>query len=104
MFGSVGISPWGQSRMPGGRGSIVAGGCRNDSGRYENSRRAAAIASQSAVKTSSPHPETEACIIAPPISSRVEISPVTFSATRGDARYIEALPSTMPTQSVNAGM
>jgi hypothetical protein len=29
---------------------------------------------------------------------------VTFSATRGEARYIEALPSTMPSQSVNAGM
>ena len=41
---------------------------------------------------------------APPISSRVVTSPVTFSATRGDARYIEALPSTMPTQSVKAGM
>ena len=30
--------------------------------------------------------------------------PVVPSATRGDARYIDALPSTMPTQSVKAGM
>ena len=62
------------------------------------------MASQSEPKTSSAQPDTVACIIAPPISSSVVSSPVTFSATRGEARYIEALPSTMPTQSVKAGM
>lgn len=62
------------------------------------------MASQSEPNTSSPQPETVACIIAPPISSRVVRSPVTFSATRGEARYMDALPSTIPTQSVKAGM
>ena len=62
------------------------------------------MASQSDPNTSSAQPETVACMSAPPISSRVVSSPVTFSATRGDARYIDALPSTIPTQSVKAGM
>ena len=62
------------------------------------------MTSQSEPKTSSAQPDTVACMTAPPISSSVARSPVTFSATRGEARYMEALPSTMPTQSVNAGM
>ena len=41
---------------------------------------------------------------APPISSRVTSSPIAFSAIRGEARNIEALPSTIPTQSQKAGM
>ena len=62
------------------------------------------MACQSSSNTESPQPETSACMRAPPISSGVVRSPVTFSATRGLARNIEARPSTMPTQSVNAGM
>ncbi len=41
---------------------------------------------------------------APPISSSVTFSPTTISAMRGLPRYMEALPSTMITQSVNDGM
>jgi hypothetical protein len=41
---------------------------------------------------------------APPISSSVVTSPTAFSAIRGEARNIEALPSTIPTQSQKAGM
>ena len=38
------------------------------------------------------------------MSSRETVSPTTISAMRGLPRYIEALPSTMITMSVNAGM
>ena len=51
-----------------------------------------------------PAPETEVCILAPPISSSVTFSPITISAIRGDPRYIEAFPSRMITTSQNAGM
>ena len=44
------------------------------------------------------------CTFAPPISSSVVFSPTTISTMRADPRYIEALPSTMMTMSVNAGM
>jgi hypothetical protein len=52
----------------------------------------------------SPHPDTVACMRAPPISSMVARSPTTTSAMRGDPRYIDALPSTMKTTSQNDGM
>ena len=62
------------------------------------------MTSQSDPNTSSAQPDTVTCMTAPPISSSVVRSPVTFSATRGEARYMEAWPSTMPTQSVKSGM
>ncbi len=52
----------------------------------------------------SPHPETVACMRAPPISSSDTDSPMTTSAMRGLPRYMDALPSTMNTTSQNAGM
>jgi len=52
----------------------------------------------------SPHPETVACIRAPPVSSSVACSPITISAMRGEPRYIDALPSTITTRSQKAGM
>ena len=51
-----------------------------------------------------PQPDTEVCIFAPPISSRVTFSPITISAIRGEPRYMDALPSRMITTSQNAGM
>ena len=54
--------------------------------------------------STSPQPETEQCICAPPISSSVTFSPITISAMRGEPRYIDAFPSTMTTTSQNAGM
>ena len=65
---------------------------------------AAAIASSSVFTSTSPQPETEQCMRAPPISSSVTFSPITISAMRGLPRYIEALPSTMITTSQKAGM
>ncbi len=62
------------------------------------------MASSSSVARLSPHPETVACMRAPPISSRVATSPITISAIRGEPRYMEALPSTMITMSQNDGM
>ena len=62
------------------------------------------MASSSVFTSTSPQPETEQCIRAPPISSRVTFSPMTISAIRGEPRYIEALPSTMTTRSQKAGM
>src|SRR5699024_4936916 len=52
----------------------------------------------------SPQPETEQCILAPPISSKLTFSPITISAMRGDPKYIEALPLTIATTSQKAGM
>ena len=62
------------------------------------------MASTSSAARLSPHPDTVACMRAPPISSSVATSPMTISAIRGDPRYIEALPSTMITRSQKAGM
>ena len=62
------------------------------------------MASSSSTARLSPQPDTVACMRAPPVSSSVATSPITISAIRGDPRYIEALPSTMITRSVNAGM
>jgi hypothetical protein len=62
------------------------------------------MASASSWARLSPHPDTVACIRAPPISSSVVCSPITISAMRGEPRYIDALPSTMITRSQNAGM
>jgi hypothetical protein len=62
------------------------------------------MASASSAASRSPHPETEQCILAPPISSSVAFWPITISAIRGEPRYMLALPSTMKTTSQNAGM
>ena len=62
------------------------------------------MASVSSDTRRSPTPETVQCIRAPPISSSETRSPTTISAMRGLPRYIEALPSTMITRSVNDGM
>ena len=67
-------------------------------------RRAKAIASSSVLHSTSPQPDTEQCIFAPPISSSVTFSPMTISAMRGEPRYMLALPSTIATTSQNAGM
>jgi len=82
----------------------VGGSSRHRSGRYENHARACAIASASSAARLSPHPETVACMRAPPISSSVATSPITISAMRGEPRYIDALPSTITTKSQNDGM
>ena len=65
---------------------------------------ASSIASGSSVASRSPQPETVQCIRAPPMSSSETVSPTTISAMRGLPRYMEALPSTMITMSVKAGM
>ena len=62
------------------------------------------MASSSSTARLSPQPDTVACMRAPPISSRVVISPITISAMRGEPRYIDALPSTMITMSQKLGM
>ena len=62
------------------------------------------MAALSSGTSRSPFPLTSACIRAPPISSSVTRSPMTSSAIRGEPRYIDALRSTMATQSQNAGM
>ncbi len=62
------------------------------------------IASASLPARKWPQPETPVCILAPPISSRLTLSPITISAIRGDPRYIEALPARMITTSQKAGM
>ena len=62
------------------------------------------MASSSSTARLSPHPDTVACMRAPPISSSVVISPITISAMRGEPRYIDALPSTMITMSQKLGM
>src|SRR5699024_12187959 len=62
------------------------------------------IASSSLLTKTSPQPETEQCILAPPISSKETFSPITFSAIRGEPKYMEALPSTITTISQNAGI
>ena len=62
------------------------------------------MASSSSTARLSPHPDTDACMRAPPISSSVVISPITISAIRGDPRYMDALPSTMITMSQKLGM
>ncbi len=62
------------------------------------------MASSSVWQRTSPQPETEQCMRAPPISSSVTFSPMTISAMRGEPRYMEALPSTMMTTSQKAGM
>ena len=62
------------------------------------------MASSSVLTSMSPQPETEQCIRAPPISSRVTFSPITISAIRGLPRYIEAFASTITTMSQKAGM
>jgi len=77
---------------------------RQFDGRYENHRFACSIASASSTARLSPHPDTVACIRAPPISSSVVSSPMTSLAMRGDPRYIDALPSTMMTMSQKLGM
>ena len=62
------------------------------------------MVSSSLAHRKSPQPETEQCMRAPPISSRVTFSPMTISAMRGEPRYVEALPSTMKMTSQKAGM
>ena len=88
-----------------GRSAADSGaGSRQHVGRYEKNSFACSIASGSSTARLSPHPETVACIRAPPISSNDTLSPTTISAIRGEPRYIDALPSTMITTSQNAGM
>ena len=65
---------------------------------------ACVIASSSVLHKTSPHPDTEQCIRAPPISSKVTFSPITISAIRGDPKYIDAFPSTIITTSQKAGI
>jgi hypothetical protein len=62
------------------------------------------MASSSVFTSTSPHPDTEQCILAPPISSSVTFSPMTISAMRGEPRYMLAFPSTITTTSQKAGM
>ena len=62
------------------------------------------MASASSPARLSPHPDTVACMRAPPISSSVVCSLMTTSAIRGEPRYIDALPSTMITMSQKLGM
>ena len=93
--------------MSGRTGSAAAtrgGNARHVDGRYENHRLTCAIASASSTARLSPHPDTVACMRAPPISSSVAISPITISAMRGEPRYIDALPSTITTMSQKLGM
>ena len=73
-------------------------------GRYDRYARAPSSASSSVLHSTSPQPDTEQCMRAPPISSSVVFSPITISAMRGEPRYIDAVPSTMNTRSQNAGM
>src|SRR5699024_700463 len=73
-------------------------------GKYVKYFLANSIASSSDLTSTSPQPDTEQCILAPPISSRLTFSPITFSAIRGEPKYIEALPSTITTVSQNAGI
>src|SRR5829696_5129941 len=92
------------SSRAGAAARYSGGSLRQLSGKYENHALAASMASASSSARLSPHPDTVACIRAPPISSSVVTSPITISAIRGDPRYIEALPSTMITISQNDGM
>src|SRR5690625_3671625 len=73
-------------------------------GKYDKYFLANAIASSSVLVRTSPHPDTEQCIFAPPISSNETFSPMTISAIRGDPKYIEAFPSTITTMSQKAGI
>src|SRR5919107_5230809 len=88
----------------GGSASYDGGESRQLDGRYEKSNRACSMASASSVASRSPQPLTVQCMRAPPISSSETRSPTTISAIRGLPRYMEALPSTMMTQSVKDGM
>ncbi len=92
------------SERAGGAAAYDGGRDRHVHDTYEKYAFADSIASSSSAARLSPHPETVACIRAPPISSRVTRSPTTISAIRGEPRYIDALPSTMTTTSQNDGM
>src|SRR5699024_12682017 len=83
--------------------SILFGVFLKFAGKYLKYFCAKEIASSSLLTKTSPQPETEQCILAPPISSKETFSPITFSAIRGEPKYIEALPSTITTISQNAG-
>jgi hypothetical protein len=63
-----------------------------------------AIASSSVFTSTSPQPDSEQCMRAPPSSSSVTFSPMTISAMRGEPRYMLAFLSTITTMSQNAGM
>src|SRR5699024_12389154 len=85
-------------------GALESGSLRKLAGKYVKYFRAKSTASCSFSTSTSPQPDTEQCIFAPPISSRLTFSPITISAIRGEPKYIDALPSTIITISQNAGI
>src|SRR5699024_11598142 len=92
------------SQVSGDFGSFDSSSLRKLAGKYVKYFRAKSTASCSFSSSTSPHPETEKCIFAPPISSSLTFSPITISAIRGEPKYMDALPSTITTTSQNAGI
>jgi len=78
------ISSSGRTGGAGGSAVVRGGSSRHDDGRYDSHTRTAAMASASSSTRTSPRPDSEQCISAPPISSSVTRSPVTISASRGE--------------------